>query len=50
MVWVFDTKGTLLKIKSNLPGNCPTNLYFDEVGDLGLIVTEAEKGLLLSIK
>ena len=49
MVWVFNTKGQL-KDQIKLPGNCPTNLYFDTKGDLGLIVTEAEKGLLLSIK
>lgn len=49
MVWVFDTSGQL-KDQIKLPGNCPTNLYFDYFGNLGLIVTEAEKGLLLSIK
>ncbi|MDI6452824.1 SMP-30/gluconolactonase/LRE family protein [Peloplasma aerotolerans] len=49
MIWVFDTKGTLIN-QIQLPGNCPTNLYFDHVGDLGLIVTEAEKGSLLSIE
>lgn len=48
MVWVFDLHGNLVN-QIKLPGNNPTNLYFDEVGDLGLIVTEAEKGLLLSI-
>lgn len=48
-IWVFDLKGTLIE-QIPLPGNNPTNLYFDHVGDLGLIVTEAEKGLLLSIK
>lgn len=49
MIWVFNTSGDLLE-QINLPGKNPTNLYFDHVGDLGLIVTEAEKGLLLSIK
>lgn len=49
MVWVFNTDGTLHK-QIQLPGKCPTNLCFDTVGDLGLLVTEAEKGLLLSIK
>lgn len=49
MIWVFNTEGDLLE-QISLPGKNPTNLYFDHVGDLGLIVTEAEKGLLLSIK
>ncbi|MFP4286758.1 MAG: SMP-30/gluconolactonase/LRE family protein [Candidatus Izemoplasmataceae bacterium] len=48
-VWVFDLKGNLIE-QIKLPGKNPTNLYRDHVGDLGLIVTEAEKGLLLSIK
>ncbi|MDY0294707.1 MAG: SMP-30/gluconolactonase/LRE family protein [Acholeplasmataceae bacterium] len=48
MVWVFDLKGNLVN-QIKLPGNNPTNLYFDELDELGLIVTEAEKGLLLSI-
>lgn len=48
-VWVFDTLGNLVN-QIKLPGNCPTNLCFDSCGDLGLIVTEAEKGLLLSVK
>ncbi len=47
-VWKFDLSGKLIK-QIDLPGNCPTNLYHDHVGSLGLIVTEAEKGLLLSI-
>lgn len=49
MVWVFDIVGQLLK-QIKLPANCPTNLCFDDNGNLGLLVTEAEKGLLLSIK
>jgi len=49
MVWVFDLKGNLIR-QIQLPGQNPTNLCFDEVGELGLIVTEAQKGLLLSIK
>ncbi len=49
MVWVFDTDGNLQK-QIKLPAKCPTNLCFDTVGDLGLLVTEAEKGLLLAIK
>ena len=49
MIWVFDLNGELIR-QVKLPGNCPTNVCFDETGDLGLLVTEAEKGLLLSIK
>ncbi len=49
MVWVFDTKGNLVK-QVKLPGNNPTNICEDHTGELGFIVTEAEKGLLLSIK
>ena len=49
MVWVFDTDGNLQK-QIKLPAKCPTKLCFDTVGDLGLLVTEAEKGLLLAIK
>ena len=32
----------------DLPGQNPTNCAFDPSGRLGLVVTEAEKGLLLS--
>ncbi len=32
-----------------LPGQKPTNVAFDPSGRLGMVVTEAEKGLLLSI-
>lgn len=32
-----------------VPGARPTNVAFDPVGDLGLVVTEAEHGVLLSI-
>ncbi len=32
-----------------LPGKNPTNVAFDPGGEMGLVVTEAEKGLLLSI-
>jgi len=48
MVWVFDTKGNLIK-QIKLPGHNPTNICEDTIGQLGFIVTEAEKGLLLSI-
>lgn len=47
-VWVFSTEGTLLE-QINLPGYKPTNLIFDPFGELGLIVTEAERGELLSV-
>lgn len=49
MIWVFDLKGNLVN-QIKLPGNNPTNLCFDPKGELGLLVTEAEKGMLLSIK
>jgi gluconolactonase len=32
-----------------LPGNNPTNCAFDPAGRLGLVVTEAERGMLLSL-
>lgn len=48
-VFVLDTEGHL-KTKIGLPGKRPTNLCFDHVGDLGLLVTETETGTLLSIK
>lgn len=55
-VAVFDTgtvrgvspAGEIEKIYQ-LPGNRPTNVAFDPSGELGLVVTEAEKGLLLSV-
>lgn len=47
-IWVFDTDGNLQK-QIELPGKCPTNICVDKIGDLGFLVTEAEKGLLLSI-
>ncbi len=33
----------------NLPGSVPTNAAFDPSGQLGLIVTESERGLLLAV-
>lgn len=48
-IWVFDLQGKLMK-QIDLPGKCPTNLCFDIYGDLGLLVTEAEKGQLISVK
>ena len=55
-VAVFDT-GTIKAVSPmgeivevfQLPGNRPTNVAFDPSGELGLVVTEAEKGLLCSI-
>lgn len=47
-VWVFDTNGVILD-QIKLPRNNPTNLVFDPFSELGLIVTEAERGELLSI-
>jgi len=46
-IWVFHPNGKLAK-HIELPGQNPTNLCFDNK-NLGLIVTEAEKGMLLSI-
>ena len=33
----------------NLPGGVPTNAAFDPSGELGLVVTESDRGLLLSV-
>ena len=41
--------GGELVAAANLPGNNPTNVAFDPSGNLGLIATEAERGLLLSL-
>jgi gluconolactonase len=43
-----STGGEIVRVVT-LPGECPTNCAFDPSGELGLVVTEAEKGLLLSI-
>ncbi len=48
MVWVFDLNGNLVK-QIKLPGNNPTNLYFDPNNPKRLVVTETEKGELLEI-
>ncbi len=45
---VVDHSGTLIH-SYDLPGQRPTNVAFDPSGNLGLVVTEAENGLLLSI-
>ncbi len=46
---VIDAEGHLTE-EISLPGQNPTNCAFDVDGDLGLVVTEAEQGKLLSIK
>lgn len=43
-----DATGMIVR-RLDLPGRNPTNCAFDPSGKLGLVVTEAEKGLLLSI-
>jgi len=45
---VVDESGRITQAY-NLPGMNPTNAAFDPSGRLGLIVTEAEKGLLISL-
>lgn len=47
LVVVAPDGSTVAEVR--LPGNRPTNCAFDPTGRLGLVVTEAEKGLLLSI-
>jgi gluconolactonase len=41
--------GTIAQV-FDLPGTNPTNCAFDPSGRLGLVVTEAEQGLLLSLE
>ncbi len=45
---VINPNGEIVRL-IDLPGKNPTNCAFDPQGRLGLVVTEAEKGLLLSI-
>lgn len=45
---VFSSEGKYQR-DIHLPGQNPTNCTFDPSGQLGLVVTEAEKGLLLSV-
>lgn len=45
---VVNPTGEVIQ-KIVLPANNPTNCAFDPSGTLGLVITEAEKGLLLSI-
>ncbi len=47
IIRVIDASGETVKA-INLPGRNPTNVAIDPSGKLGLVVTEAEKGLLLS--
>lgn len=44
----IDVRGKIVQVY-DLPGRCPTNVAFDPAGHLGLIVTEAEQGWLLSM-
>jgi gluconolactonase len=48
LIRVIDANGETLE-KIQLPGMNPTNVAADPSGKLGLVVTEADKGLLLSI-
>nr|WP_281502431.1 SMP-30/gluconolactonase/LRE family protein [Arenibacter sp. S6351L] len=48
-VHVYNDAG-ILDRKIDLPGSNPTNCAFDPFGRLGLIITEAENGQLLSYK
>ena len=47
VIRVLDNQGTLVR-EIALPGMNPTNAAFDPGGRLGLVVTETEKGQLLS--
>ncbi len=44
---VINTAGEIART-IDLPGKNPTNVAFDSSGKLGMVVTEAERGLLLS--
>ncbi len=48
MVRVFSDEGQFMR-DIHLPGQNPSNCTFDSIGELGLIVTETERGELLSI-
>jgi len=48
LIKVVDPNGNIDRTYS-LPGSNPTNCAFDPSGSLGLVVTETEKGLLLSL-
>ena len=47
-VKIFDATGQQVGAR-DLPGKNPTNCAFDPAGQLGLVVTEAERGELLSL-
>jgi len=47
-VKVFDASGMVLRVLET-PGRNPTNVAFDQSGELGLVVTEAEQGCLWSL-
>lgn len=47
-VKVINTHGTI-EAEIGIPGSNPTNLAFDPSGVLGLVVTETERGQLLSL-
>jgi gluconolactonase len=44
---VFDDAGDSIDAVE-IPGDNPTNVAFDPGGELGLVVTEADRGELLS--
>ena len=48
VICVVDAQGEVTE-RIELPGKNPTNVAVDPSGKLGLVVTEAERGLLLSI-
>jgi gluconolactonase len=49
IIRAFSAEGKFIR-DIKLPGQNPSNCIFDPSGELGLIVTETEKGELLSIK
>lgn len=48
-ILVFDSEGNQID-RIYIKGKCPTSCAFDPAGKLGLVVTEAERGEVLSIK
>jgi len=49
IIRVFSPEGAFVR-DIQLPGQKPSNCTYDPVGELGLIVTETEKGQLLSVR
>ena len=49
LIRVFSSEGEFVR-DINLPGKNPTNCMFDPSGKLGLVVTESERGELLSVR